>query len=160
MKHYIGIVFLSTLFIGCNVKSSKPLSGGVYVATDIIKNRNINHDSIRPILALRIDKINSDTLFVKYRFGTELSADIDFEYKDSCYCYISLDKMMFAPTNENIEKERVFLKFKNHQEIELFYLQNKNKKTQQYKLTYIDTVDLLTHRDVYHAEEGFKLFSN
>jgi hypothetical protein len=151
----IVIIVVFMIICACSVNKSKPVNGGVYVSNQLMKNREASNDSIYPILALRIDTIINNTLFVKYRFGTK-NMDVNFEYKTSCNCYKSIDDILFTPNGT--EREKIYLKFENPKEITFYFVKGGKNQTYYYSMTYVDKVNLKTHRDVYYAEDGFKLF--
>ncbi|MEX0968466.1 MAG: hypothetical protein WD077_14640 [Bacteroidia bacterium] len=140
----------------CTSPTQKPIKGGVYIAKELFSNREVDYSHVYPLLALRIDSINYDTLLVKYRFGKEAHLDEDFIYRDSCNCYKSSNKVAFAPLGQL--RHIVFLNVKNDGALELYYIQSGEKRYHQFRLSYIDSVDLDTHRNIYYAEDGFELF--
>jgi len=157
-KRIIIIVMLLVNICACTTQNLKPVKGGVYVSNQLLKNKAISYDTIYPILAVRIDTIvNSNLLLVKYRFGIESVMDVDFEYQASCNCYSSQEKILFAP--HGLQKENVFLKFVDTKELILYYIKDGNINTYKYIITYIDKVNQNTNRDIYYAEESFKLFN-
>jgi hypothetical protein len=158
------IILFLFLFSSCSTsgqgkrKNIKPIIGGVYVSNVLIQNRSISYDSITPILALRVDNATENTLLVKYRFGSEALLDSDFEYVKSCDCYSSKGYISFAPYGAR--RESVFLKFQSSKTLTLQYMENGDNKFFEYHFTYKDKVNSDTNRQLYYAEDGFKLFAN
>lgn len=149
-----NLIVLALLLSSCASQKQKSIfNGGVYVNDTLIQNINQNFDSIFPFLALRIDKKKNDTLFVKYRFGREALMDFDAVYNEACNCYYSTIKVPFAPVGEKREFISIYLL--SNEKIKISY-QSQNEYF--FSLTYIDKINLKTHRNVYYAEEGFSLF--
>ena len=155
-KFSLLIIFAGFNVISCNTQSPQVYQGGVYVSDALLKDKTIEYDSVYPILSMRVDSVLSNKLLVKYRFGREASMDKDFTYDASCLCYESIGKVKFAPFGSFSEK--VSLKVINPKELELFYFNKGTKKSFLYRFTYVDEVDLTTHRNIYYAEDGYKLF--
>jgi len=151
-----NLIILALLLLSCASQKQKSIyKGGVYVADTLIQNRIQNFDSIFPILALRIDNKKNDTLFIKYRAGREVSMDFDAVYNEGCNCYYSTIKVPFAPFGE--QREFISIYFLSNEKIKISY-QSQNEYF--FSLTHIDKINLKTHRNIYYAEEGFKLFKD
>jgi hypothetical protein len=150
---FLFLLVINFLIVSCKAQPDAPLNGGVYVSELLIKNRNLPFDSIYPIVALRIDSIIKDTILIKYVIGPDGVSDIDYGYDSNCKCYQSKQKLILTPWG-NL-KEFVDISILDSDNIELFYFENNVKMSYLYKLTYIDNVDLSTHRNIYFIEEGF-----
>lgn len=162
IKIRINLIVIVVLInaCACFAQKSKPVIGGVYVSEQLleIKERPIPRvqRSVYPIGALRVDTIISDTLLVKYTFGLEAFMDADFEYKKSCNCYLSTWVILFTPYG--YEDAKVYLDFINPKELVFYFFKDGKKQSYKYYMTYKDKVDYKTHRNVFYAEDGFKLF--
>jgi hypothetical protein len=157
-KIILIFVLTSIMHSSCNAQIKHPLIGGVYVSKVLIENRNLSQDSIHPIVAFRIDTIINHTLLVKYLSGLEKTLDIDYVYDSTCVCYKSTDEMLFSPFG--FQREFVYLKILDEKSIQIYYFENEKQKTYLYNLTYIDNINIATHRDGYYAEEGFWPFKD
>lgn len=155
MKSFFLITIILMNLYTCKSQEISSISGNVYVADELIKNRKVSYDSF-PIIAFRIDTIIANDLFVKYRFGSEHHMDIDFIYDDNCSCFKSKGMLLLAP-NGSI-KIPGYLKVLNEDNIELNIIENNIEKKYLYRKTYRDTIDFKKSRNIYYAEDGFPLF--
>jgi hypothetical protein len=132
--------------------------GNVYVLDKIVKDGKSDYSYNYPILALRIDSVLADTLHIKYLFGKESFLDADFLYGDSCNCYVSMSKILFSP--EGIGTAFVNIRLDSDKnEVELFYNgDDSNISSYTFVFSYKDKMDRKTYRNVYYAEDGYKLF--
>ena len=136
-----------------------PRIGGVYVSEVVLDGNKRNLEVVFPVLAIRIDTIIERTLLVKYRFGAEKGGDADFTHREDCSCYRIDGPMGFSPPLAGREESDVFLTVKSPDRIDLWYISGgKQHGPFSYQLTYLDDVDLTTHRDEYYAEDSFRLF--
>ena len=138
--------------------------GGVYVARELSEDSSRRaRGSVWPLAALRVDDRRSDTLLVKYTVTPEPLADADFRYESACDCFKSKEDLAFGVVDWNrrvvsISYEEVFLKFRPG-ELDLWYFEGAVKKgPYSFRMTYVDTVNLSTHRHPDNAEIGFDLF--
>lgn len=153
MKKYWFIFFYIIIVSCASLKKKSIYNGGVFVADTIIKNKDQNFDSVFPILAFRIDDKNKDTLLIKYRFGREKHMDLNAVYNKDCACYQSTREVLFPPFGQ--ESEYISIYILSNEKIKIS-LNGGNEYF--FTLTYIDKVNLKTHRNIYYAEDGFKLF--
>ena len=165
----ICLVTICAACCGAEEKGGDPVIGGVYVARELLDDRLKPIESIWPLLALRVDLRKSDALLVKYRFQRELSADADFRYQSACDCFKSQEDLVFELVDPKrlevkyrravkFRREEVFLNFRPG-ELDLWYFEDAVKKGPYiFRMTYVDTVDLSTHRHPYYSEDGFGLF--
>ena len=144
-------------------KGAGPVVGGVYVARELVEDRQRPRERVWPLPALRVDDRRLGTLLVKYGIGPEGTGDADFRYDGACDCFKSkedLDFALFDSRTRSVgsKREEVFLKFRQGG-LDLWYFEGAVKKgPYAFEMTYVDTVDLSTHRDSYYAEDGFGLF--
>ena len=134
---------------------SLPKAGSVFVSSAYNKESNYPQDSLFPITAFRIDKFQENTLLVKYKIGSEKFLDVDFIFLDSCKCYLSDKQVLFSPVGE--KRDYVFLEINSEEQVYL-YLKSDPSVIYRYNMTYIDKVNLKTHRDDYYTEQGFSLY--
>ena len=153
MKFFFISILL--LIITQSKGQSFPEAGSVFVNSVYQMGNDFPQDSIFPITAFRIDKIEKNTLLVKYNMGSEKFLDVDFLFLDSCQCYLSNKQVVFSPNGKL--RDYIFLKIISDTNVFL-YLQSDNSKTYSFNRTYIDKVNLKTHRDVYYAEQGFYIY--
>ena len=166
IRHLLRIC-LVTIFAACcaaEEKGSEPVIGGVYVARELSEDSSRRaRGSVWPLAALRVDDRRSDTLLVKYTVTPEPLADADFRYESACDCFKSKEDLAFGVVDWNrrvvsISYEEVFLKFRPG-ELDLWYFEGAVKKgPYSFRMTYVDTVNLSTHRHPDNAEIGFDLF--
>ena len=150
---------------GAEEKDADPVIGGVYAASELAEDSRILRGSTWPLAGLRVDDRRADTLLVKYTVGPEKSADADFEYETDCDCFRSKGDLLFAHLVDprvyalTFKHEEVFLKFRPG-ELDLWYFEDGEKKgPYMYRMTYVDAVDLATHRDSYYSHFGFGLLA-
>lgn len=149
--------FLLLTFSSCGLQKNKSIfNGGVFVSEIFLKDSSLNFDSVFPILAHRIDSKKEDTLYLKYRLGQEAIMDIDLVKKKECNCYISLTKIPFAPKGQI--REVISLYILSDNKLKITFNESDSLHEFYYSLTYIDEVNLKTNRDMYFAEQGFRLF--
>ena len=158
------LAFCSACF-SAEEKGADPVIGGVYAARELSEDSWTSRGSAWPLAGLRVDERRADTLLVKYAVGPEKSADVDFGYDSACDCFRSKEDLLFAilvnpRSNEfALEREEVFLKFRPGA-LDLWYFEDDEKRGPYiYRMTYVDTVDLSTHRNPYYAGDGFGLFA-
>ncbi len=156
MSKYLLILFLVAAMSCTSQKQESIYNGGIFVADTVIKDREQEFNHVFPILALRIDTKKEDTLLIKYKFGREALMDIDAVYNKDCNCFIFLTKLLFAPNGS--VRRFASLYVLPDDKIKITFSECDTLKEYFYSLTYIDKVNLKTHRDVYYAEQGFKLF--
>ena len=141
---------------GAEEQRGEPVIGGVYVARELVEDRERPRESVWPLPALRVDDRRLGTLLVKYGIGPEPFGDADFRYDSGCDCFKSTTALEFEAVSG--DGEEVFLKFRQGG-LDLWYFEGAVKKGPYiFRMTYVDTVDLSTHRDSYYAEDGFGLF--
>ena len=160
------LLALCAAWVGADAeeKTSDPVIGGVYVARQLSEDSSrTERASVWPLAALRVDDRRSDTLLVKYTVAPEPLANADFRYESACDCFKSKEDLAFGVFSGwrrefKIEYEEVFLKFKPG-ELDLWYFEDGEMRgPYDFRMTYVDTVNLSTHRHPYYAEIGFSLF--
>ena len=152
---WLFAIFLFSTSSCTSQKINDAFLWNIYILENLKRDKFINYDSVFPILGLRVDNIIVDTVHVKYRFGKEIYLDADFIYNDSCDCYRSIAGVLFSAKGNT--KQIVNLKFSANL-VGLSYSEQAIKRNYQYKLSYKDKVDLTKYRNIYYAEDGFKLF--
>ena len=152
----ICLLAICAAFFSAGEEGGEPVLGGVYVAQELLEDRQKPHESIWPLLALRVDDRRSNALLVKYRFSRELSADADFRYESNCDCFKSIPSLHLTDYRKRAE---VSIQFDASDAINVWYLEGAVKKGPYlFRRTYVDTVSLSTRRDPHHAEISFGLF--
>lgn len=151
------ILFFCSLAIGaCRpVLKGNQLKGSVYVFDSV--RLSPKGQEIFPIVALRIDSIGNDAIHVKYKFGTETFADLDFVFKDSCKCYVSTSPAYLRPfLNKN---EYIYVTAIGERALTIGYRKEKrgSVKELRYTFSYKMKIDHSTNRNLYYAEDGYKL---
>ena len=151
--------------LGAEEKSADPVIGGVYAARELSEDSWTSRGSAWPLAGLRVDDGRLGTLLVKYTVGPEGTGDADFEYETDCDCFRSKGDLSFAILVDpranafTIKDEEVFLKFRPG-ELDLWYFEDGEKRgPYNFRMTYVDTVDLGTHRDPYYSHFGFDLLA-
>ena len=150
---------------GADEKGADPVIGGVYAARELAEDSWTSRGSAWPLAGLRVDDRRADTLLVQYTVGPEGGADADFQYQTDCDCFRSKEDLSFAILVDpkarefTFQHEEVLLKFRPG-ELDLWYFEDGEKRGPYiYRMTYVDTVDLATHRDPYYSHIGFGLFT-
>lgn len=157
--------------VGCETSIDYPIIGGVYVSELALSSRSSERtsfpkdvsDAAWPVLALRIDTTVGDVVLVKYQAG-EKYADADFRYEPHCGCFVSTRDLTFTPipgaderSGYSLVQEVAYMALgESPEELALWYFQGGARMgPYSYRLTYVDQVDLSTHRDRYERELGF-----
>lgn len=109
-----------------------------------------------PFSGLRIDSINQNLIMIKYRTH-EPYMDIDFKRIEGSKDFLS-DGWMIARPEIRIQIDSIRLEIVNQDSLILHFNVDSTEESHLYRFSYIDKVNMKTHRDVYYAEYGFKLF--
>ena len=149
--------------LGAEEKGADPVIGGVYAARELSEDSWTSREAAWPMAGLRVDDGRLGTLLVKYTVGAEQNGDADFRYESDCDCYRSKEDLRFAILGDSggysFKDEEVFLKFRPG-ELDLWYFEDDEKRGPYvFRMTYVDTVDLSTHRDPYYNWDGFDLLA-
>ena len=162
---HLCVLAICAACFGAGEKGADPVIGGVYAASELSEDSWTSRGAAWPLAGLRVDDGRLGTLLVKYTVGPEGTGDADFEYETDCDCFRSKGDLSFAilvdpRANEyRFQREEVFLKFRPG-ELDLWYFEDGEKRGPYiFRMTYVDTVDLATHRDPYYSHFGFGLLA-
>jgi len=143
--------------LNCHLQSQKNalIQGSVFVHDNLSVHSSILEERNQyPFSGLRIDSINHNLLMIKYHVH-EFYMDVDFNRVKGIDEFLS-DGWMLARPEIPIEIDSIRLEVVSSDSIFLHF----NEETHLYRFSYVDEVDMKTHRNAYYAEEGFTLFEN
>lgn len=122
------------------------ISGNVYAI-----DQNSEHQGDKSLIqAIRIDEIKGDMLLIKYKIGTETFLDVDFMWREAVGAYHSLHPLTYGDHAQFKSNARLIIK----KDTLVLQFAGKTQKL-LFKKLYHKAVNLETHRDPYHAEDGF-----
>lgn len=149
------LVLMNCVALNCQFqsKSSIVIQGSVFVHDSLTVHSSIFEERNQyPFSGLRIDSVNHNLLMVKYHVH-EFYMDVDFSRAKESDEFMSNGWMLARPEIP-IEIDSVRLEVVSPDSIFLHV----NGETHLYRFSYVDKVDMKTHRNPYYAEEGFTLF--
>lgn len=149
------LLFCSLNISSCQViKQDKELEGNVYVFDSVKFDPKFNGSF--PIVAIRIDGVENDSIYVKYKVGTETFADMDFIFQDSCNCYLSVSPALLVPFSD--KNRYIYLTNIGKKDLVVGSVDGSDSiKEYKYRFSYKMKIDRKTNRDPYYAEDGYKL---
>lgn len=150
----ISVLILSILFFNLGCKSQKlnsNLLGNVYSFEGKCKRWTNTY-----INGIRIDEVSKDSLFLRIAFGKESLYTISMIYDQNSNTFNSKTTIPFYP-KEGHYRSKLNMSIKGNSVLLSF--SDKEKKTckKKYLFTYKATIIKERVRNVYYAEDGFKL---
>lgn len=129
----------------------------MFVHTDLSVHSSILEQLDQyPFSGLRLDSINQNLMMIKYRTH-EPYMDVNFKRIDGSDDFMS-DGWMIARPETRIQIDSIRLEIVNVDSIILHFNVDSTEESHLYRFSYIDKVNMKTHRDAYYAEDGFYLF--